>query len=65
MKAGTVISLFPGEWHSYHPDDETGWDEYWVGFKGAYIDDRVANPLFSARAAVAKYRDKFGDRESL
>lgn len=43
MKAGTVISLFPGEWHSYHPDDETGWDEYWVGFKGAYIDDRVAN----------------------
>ena len=43
MKAGTVISLFPGEWHSYHPDDETGWDEYWVGFKGSYIDDRVAN----------------------
>ena len=43
VKAGTVISLFPGEWHSYHPDDETGWDEYWVGFKGAYIDDRVAN----------------------
>ena len=43
VKAGTVISLFPGEWHSYHPDDETGWDEYWVGFKGSYIDDRVAN----------------------
>ena len=43
MKAGTVISVVPGQWHIYHPDDETGWDEYWVGFKGSYIDDRVAN----------------------
>ena len=43
VKAGTVMLLFPGEWHSYHPDDATGWDEYWVGFKGSYIDDRVAN----------------------
>lgn len=43
VKAGTMILLFPGEWHSYHPDAETGWDEYWVGFKGPYIDDRVEN----------------------
>ena len=43
INAGTMILLFPGEWHSYYPDSETGWDEYWVGFKGSYIDDRVAN----------------------
>ena len=43
VKAGTVMLLFPGEWHSYHPDDATGWDEYWVGFRGGYIDDRVEN----------------------
>jgi len=30
INAGTMILLFPGEWHSYYPDSETGWDEYWV-----------------------------------
>lgn len=43
VKAGTMLLLFPGEWHSYHPDDATGWDEFWVGFRGTYIDDRVEN----------------------
>ena len=47
VKAGTVISLFPGEWHSYHPDDETGWDEYWVGFRGVHIDRRVEKRFFT------------------
>ncbi|OQY35327.1 MAG: hypothetical protein B6241_02220 [Spirochaetaceae bacterium 4572_59] len=35
---GTIIILFPGIKHAYQPDIETGWDEYWVGFKGEYID---------------------------
>ncbi len=32
--AGTTILLFPGVWHRYRPDPETGWEEYWVGFAG-------------------------------
>ncbi len=38
IKAGTVFLLFPGVRHSYAPDSETGWDEYWVGFQGNYVD---------------------------
>ncbi|MDL2209119.1 AraC family ligand binding domain-containing protein, partial [Parabacteroides sp. OttesenSCG-928-O15] len=32
VKEGNMFLLFPGEWHSYKPDKETGWDEYWIGF---------------------------------
>ncbi len=47
IKAGTMILLFPGEWHSYYPDKNTGWDEYWVGFRGIHIDKRVENKFFT------------------
>jgi len=46
IQAGTMILLFPGEWHSYYPDKETGWDEYWVGFRGMHIDRRVEKRFF-------------------
>ncbi len=47
IKAGTMILLFPGEWHSYYPDEKDGWDEYWVGFRGIHIDRRVEKRFFS------------------
>ncbi|MCF7818771.1 MAG: AraC family transcriptional regulator [Kiritimatiellales bacterium] len=34
--AGDVLLLFPGEWHRYGRNKETGWDECWVGFSGEY-----------------------------
>jgi AraC-like DNA-binding protein len=49
ISAGTMILLFPGEWHSYYPDQQSGWKEYWVGFKGAYIDQRVERGFFHKR----------------
>lgn len=47
ISAGTMILLFPGEWHSYYPDPETGWNEYWVGFRGMHIDRRVEKQFFT------------------
>ena len=38
VEAGTMLLLFPNEWHSYSPDPGTGWTEWWVGFRGANID---------------------------
>jgi len=38
VKAGDCFLLFPGEWHRYKPDLKSGWEEYWVGFKGNYAD---------------------------
>ena len=41
IKAGTMFLLFPGEWHTYYPDINIGWKQYWIGFKGTNIDNRV------------------------
>jgi len=41
LKAGDMFLLFPGEWHTYHPDSRTGWKSHWIGFKGRNMDDRV------------------------
>jgi AraC-like DNA-binding protein len=47
IAAGTMILLFPGEWHSYYPDKETGWNEYWTGFRGIHIDRRIEKQFFT------------------
>ncbi|MBS7040263.1 MAG: helix-turn-helix domain-containing protein [Bacteroidales bacterium] len=46
LKAGNAFLLFPGEWHNYSPDPETGWEVYWIGFKGKNIDNRVKSGFF-------------------
>ncbi len=40
INCGEMILLRPGVWHSYFPDRETGWEEYWIGFKGPVIEER-------------------------
>lgn len=52
--AGTMILLFPGEWHSYYPDPDTGWDEYWIGFRGPHIDRRVEKQFFRKEEPLHK-----------
>lgn len=52
VRAGTMILLFPGEWHTYEPDRDCGWFEYWVGFRGEEMDRRVASGFFSPRNPV-------------
>ncbi len=42
IEAGALFMLFPGEWHRYSPDLETGWDEYWVAFHGTTAAQMVA-----------------------
>jgi len=44
---GTIILLFPGERHRYKPAEETGWDEYWIGFEGKIMDDLVRRKIFT------------------
>lgn len=47
LTEGDLFLLFPGEWHSYHPDPKTGWKSYWIGFKGRNMDDRVRSGFLS------------------
>ena len=42
IKAGNMFLIFPGEKHSYFPDPETGWSEYWIGFNGSNVDSRTS-----------------------
>lgn len=44
---GQAILLFPGQWHTYSPLKETGWNEYYIGFEGAIIDGIVASGFLS------------------
>lgn len=50
IKEGAVIILFPDEWHRYKPDAGTGWDEYWVGFRGAIADNLVKNHFLDPKS---------------
>lgn len=34
IEPGHAFLLFPGVWHRYAPDAETGWHEHWIGFDG-------------------------------
>lgn len=49
---GDIFVIYPGQWHSYHPDAKTGWDEYWITFNGSYYDKILdglvnkSNPIF-------------------
>lgn len=52
VKTGDLLILFPGEWHNYYPDVDSGWDEYWVGFKGAYMDYLMNKHFFSPENPV-------------
>lgn len=52
IKAGDIEMLFPGERHTYYPDSDTGWEEYWIGFQGPNIDLRVKNGFFNVEHPV-------------
>lgn len=49
---GQIIILFPGQWHSYSPKNETGWNEYYIGFEGKIIDELVSNGFISSQNQV-------------
>lgn len=52
IKSGDIFLLFPGEWHTYHPQPGTLWKSYWIGFKGRNMDDRLKNKFLSKNKPV-------------
>jgi len=46
LNAGTCFFLYPGVLHRYKPDPKIGWEEYWVGFNGYYVEQLMNNGFF-------------------
>ncbi|PVD50997.1 AraC family transcriptional regulator [Terrimonas sp.] len=46
VEEGTCFFLFPGIRHRYKPDARSGWEEYWVGFHGYYIEQLMKQHFF-------------------
>ena len=49
---GDMFLLFPGEWHSYHPDEDCGWDEYWIGFTGSIVGNWFEMGFLDKRSPI-------------
>jgi len=45
--AGDAMVLFPGVWHRYRPDRESGWKIYWVNGNGEQLHGLVHQGFFS------------------
>jgi len=49
---GKMFFLMPGVWHTYKPIEKSGWNEYWIGFKGDIINKIVEEGFFINRPPV-------------
>lgn len=49
VEAGTAFLLFPGVWHRYKPCENTGWEEFWVGYGGHYADYLMNQNCFQSK----------------
>jgi AraC-like DNA-binding protein len=47
LNKGRVFIIYPGQWHTYYPQLETGWNEYYIGFEGHLVDEIVKNGFLS------------------
>ncbi len=56
---GTALLLYPGFYHSYAPDEDRGWSEYWVGCDGSYPQWLIKEDAFHIKntlTRVGRYR---------
>ncbi len=52
ISEGKMFFLMPGVWHTYQPLENSGWKEYWIGFKGTIIEKIVSEGFFLNRPPV-------------
>jgi AraC-like DNA-binding protein len=51
---GTIIILFPGEWHRYKPLKTTGWKEHYIGFNGSLATKLLNSDFFKKEEPLFK-----------
>lgn len=61
LKPGSLLLVFPGEWHRYKPAHQTGWTENYIGFSGEIAEIFMNHKFFSAGQSVMH----IGEREEI
>ena len=54
VEPGTIMVLFPGIWHRYRPNLETGWVEHWVECHGPVFDAAARSGLIHPKHSLLK-----------
>lgn len=49
---GRLMILYPGQWHTYRPLQDTGWNEYYIGFEGPIIDNMIKGAFMTKENQV-------------
>ncbi len=55
VNPGSLILLFPGVWHRYKPDPETGWVEHWLECRGSAFDAALATGLIQTTRSLLTF----------
>ena len=51
---GTALLLYPNAYHSYAPDSDKGWSEFWVGCDGSYPDWLIKEDAFRNKNSLTR-----------
>ena len=54
VEGGTAFLLYPGIWHRFKPSYDTGWEEFWVGFRGHYAEYLMRQACFDAEQPLMR-----------
>lgn len=54
VEPGTILVLFPGIWHRYRPNPQTGWVEHWIECHGPGFDEALRIGLIKPEQSVLK-----------
>ena len=52
IREGDMFLLFPGKWHSYSPNPDTGWTEMWIGFTGDIMEKWEQSGIISTDCRI-------------
>lgn len=62
VHSGDALLIYNREWHRYRPAEETGWEEYWVGFDSSHLRTHIVPELFPDKESHLK---KIGYQEDV
>lgn len=52
LQAPFLFILFPGIWHRYRPNPDSGWQESWIEFRGDFANNLLAENMISPERPI-------------